>query len=115
MKWRNIILATSVGLLGFQLASAAPEDDNPDFYTSVPWSIPAGLEAYTVPTTYAPTANTNQRYTPYCVDATCTPDPSDTSMMKITRFKTAHANIRDFTADTIAGAADHRAAAKAIF
>ena len=58
MNLRNIILATSVGLLGFQLANAAPEDDYPDFYTSVPWSIPAELEAFTVPTTYAPTANT---------------------------------------------------------
>ena len=115
MRLRNIISVMSIGLIAWQTGAAAPEDDYPDFYTSVAWSIPAGMEASTVPTAYAPTANTNQRYTPYCVDATCTPDPSDTSMMKITRFKTAHANIRDFTADTIAGAADQRAAAKAIF
>jgi hypothetical protein len=111
-----IVLVASLAVLGIQLpANASPEGDNPDYYSSVPWSIPAGLEDFTVPTKYAPTANKNQRYTPYCVDATCTPDPSDTTMMKITRFKTAHANIRDFTAETIAGAADQREAAKAIF
>jgi hypothetical protein len=61
MKLRNIMTATAIGLIAWQTGAAAPEDDYPDFYTSVPWSIPAGMEASTVPTAYAPTANTNQR------------------------------------------------------
>ena len=54
MKLCNIITAIAVGMIGWQTGVAAPEDDYPGFYADVPWGIPAGLEADTVPTKYAP-------------------------------------------------------------
>ena len=103
MKWQNIMLATTVGMLGFQLATAAPEDDWPDFYADVPWDIPAGEEAYTVPTKHAPTMM-NTTYNPWCKQADCK-----------TGWKNQREIIRDFTNETVHGAHDQRDAAEHIF
>jgi hypothetical protein len=92
-----------MSLLAWQTGAAAPEDDWPDFYADVPWSIPAGEEAYTVPTKHAPTMM-DTTYNPWCKQADCK-----------TGWKNQREIIRDFTNETIHGSTDRRDAAEHIF
>ena len=103
MKLCNIITAIAVGMIGWQTGVAAPEDDYPGFYADVPWGIPAGLEADTVPTKYAP-STAPMGYNPWCREADCK-----------TGWKTAQEIIRDITNETVADAVDQRDAAEHIF
>jgi hypothetical protein len=75
-----------------------------NFYADVPWDIPEGKEAYTVPTTFAPSEDGTTGFHPFCKKADCS-----------TGFKSIHDYIRDYTEETIGDASSPREAAEKIF
>jgi len=111
MKARFMFVLPIFIVLVFQVtAYATPEEDYPIFYAAVPWSIPDGKEANTVPTKFAPSTDDFTGFNPFCKEADCggvsAPEPE---------FKTIHDYIRDYTEKTIDGAITPEEAAKKIF
>jgi hypothetical protein len=75
-----------------------------NFYADVSWNIPSGMEAYTVPTKFAPSTDGTTGFHPFCKQADCSDG-----------FKTIHDYIRDYTEETIGDASSPREAAEKIF
>jgi hypothetical protein len=106
MKERLIFVLPILLVLIFQFpVYAAPEDDYPDFYTDVSWSIPSGMEGNTVPTKFIPSLdNTNGHYPILKQGFTSTHD-----------FKNFHMYFRDYTQTIIGDASTPEMAAKRLF
>jgi transglutaminase-like putative cysteine protease len=93
-------------VLVFQVSVyAAPEDDNPDFYADVSWSIPSGMEGYTVPTKFIPSTDGTTGHFPILKD----------NYTSLNDFKNFHEYIRDYTEGIISGASTPEEAAKRLF